>query len=885
MSSPLESRAAGEEARALPQPPCDHLVQFYEDDTQLAANVSEFLSAGFAAGDPLLVIATKPHCDAFVSALRAEGFNVEGARRTGQLQLLDARETLDGFMDGNSPHAGRFDTVVGSVVDATVRSAGSGRKLRAYGEMVNLLWQDGNSTGALRLEELWNDLSVKYPFELLCAYSMANFYRASQSAGFKEVCARHGRVLPLPGASARAASADTSLQVALLQQKARALEAEVLQRQDLEAALRQALAERRHAERELADFVENAVEGLHRVGPDGRILWANQAELDLLGYTREEYVGRHISEFHVDRAKIDDMLARLARGETLRDFPTQLRRKDGSVCDVLIHSNVLWEDGKFVHTRCYTRDITARKAGDDAAARLAAIIESSDDAIVSKDLNGVVRTWNKGAERIFGYTAAEMVGQSIRRIIPADRQGEEDEVLSKVSRGEMVDHFQTIRLRKDGTPIHISLTVSPIRSPSGELIGASKIARDITEHKGFESERERLLASEREARQVAERANRVKDEFMAMLSHELRSPLNAISGWTQVAKAHLRDGKPPLDVMQRALDVIERNVGLQARLIDDLLDISRIVSGKLQLESRPVNLTAIATNAIESVRPSADSKGITLSLDASTPDPWVLADPARLEQVLWNLLVNAVKFTPDGGRIDMTIAPAEKGIAVSVRDTGQGIDTESLPHVFDRFWQARDTMKRMQGGLGLGLALVRYLAELHGGSVEARSDGRGCGSTFTVTLPFFMEASNTNAQGENALRGVRALVVDDFADAREMLGHLLEYRGAEVHTAASVREALALLEKRAFDVVLTDLGMPEQDGYAMVRGIRAHPAPRVRSLPVIAVTAYSGDGERDRALSQGFDDYVVKPVLADQMAASIARQLMPSRAQGSEAAS
>jgi PAS domain S-box-containing protein len=354
----------------------------------------------------------------------------------------------------------------------------------------------------------------------------------------------------------------------------------------------------------------------------------------------------------------------------------------------------------------------------DVESRLAAIVESSDDAIVSKDLNGIILTWNHGAERIFGYTPAEAVGNSIRMIIPADRQSEEDEVLARIRRGQTVDHFETIRQRKDGTLIDISVAISPIRNAEGEVVGASKIARDITE--------------QRRLRTVADEASRLKDEFLAVLSHELRTPLNTVLGYSRMLRRE--DKRMSADLRARALDALERNAELLTRLVNDVLDTSRVVTGKLRLALDVCPLDSVVTDAIRTVRPAAEAKNIALEVHLD-PGLTVLCDHDRMLQVMWNLLSNAIKFTPSRGSVSVRGERRGGEIAIAIRDTGIGISPEQLPFVFQRFWQAHTGASREFGGLGLGLALSRHIVELHGGAIVAESAGPGQGTVFTVALP------------------------------------------------------------------------------------------------------------------------------------------------------
>jgi PAS domain S-box-containing protein len=632
-------------------------------------------------------------------------------------------------------------------------------------------------------------------------------------------------------------------------------------RQQLEARLQEALAERRRAEGDLRDFVENAVEGLHSAAPDGTILWANQAELDMFGYPRSEYYGRSVASFHVDGERIAEMQRRLARGETARNFESEVRCKDGSVKQVVLNANGLWEDGRFVRSRCFTWDVTQWRAVTEASDRLVAIVTSSEDAIVSKDLTGRIMTWNAAAERIFGYSAAEAVGRSIHLIIPTDRRSEEDVVLERIRRGEQVDHFETVRRRKDGTFVEVSLTISPIRDSAGRIVGASKIARDVSDRKRIEADRERLLVRAEQARAEAERANRVKDEFLATLSHELRSPLNAIHGWARLAAGHLTEQGPSM--IRRALEVIDRNVALQLRLITDLLDVSRFTNGKLPIQRERVDVVGIVGRVMDSLRPDASAKRIHVSPRIRTGQAFVSGDASRLEQVLWNVLSNALKFTPQGGAVTITVESTEDDVEIAVADTGEGISPEFLPQVFDRFRQADSTTTRRHGGLGLGLAVAHHLVEAHGGHITAESPGPGQGSTFRIRLPLADATSTVEIEPATFtvnLDGLRVLVTDDDADARELMGSLLRPHGAYVTSVGSTHAALNALEHERFDVLLSDLAMPDQDGYELIEAVRHDPRPYVRDLRAIAVSAYADDLHRSRAFAAGFDDYLTKPL-------------------------
>ncbi len=514
---------------------------------------------------------------------------------------------------------------------------------------------------------------------------------------------------------------------------------------------------------------------------------------------------------------------------------------------------------------------------------LTAIIESADDAIVSKTLEGIITSWNKGAERIFGYTADEVVGKSITILIPEERLHEEPITLAKLARGERIEHFETVRVRKDRSLVDISLTVSPIRGADGTIIGASKIARDISERRQAEQERARLLAHEQEARQEAEEANRLKDEFLATLSHELRTPLTAILGWAYL----LRSGKLGDRSVTDALETIERNARAQSQLIDDLLDISRIITGQIRLDVRQVEPDSFIESAIEALRPAAEAKGVRVQKVIDTGVKAIWGDAARLQQVVWNLLSNAIKFTPRGGSVQVRLERVNSHIEIAVADTGAGIPPKFLPYVFDRFRQADQTTTRHYGGLGLGLAIVRHLIELHGGTVYAESLGEGQGATFTAKLPvrpIYNSGSSSPVErvhpvpremlssfgGPERLDGVRVLVVDDETDAREMIRIGLGQCGAEVTTAASVQEALEALKAARPEIMISDIGMPDEDGYELIKRVRALAVEDGGRVPAIALTAYARTEDRLRALRAGYQMHVTKPVDLPELVAVMA---------------
>ena len=461
---------------------------------------------------------------------------------------------------------------------------------------------------------------------------------------------------------------------------------------------------------DLQDFLDNSVEALHSVGPDGTILWVNRAELEMLGYDADEYVGHNIADFHVDATVVADFLARLLRGETLKNRYARLRCKDGTQKLALVSSSALFRDGRFVSTRCFTRDITSARAAYEAQARLASIVDNSDDAIISKDLDGTVRSWNAAAERIFGYTAEEMVGRSILRIIPPHLHPEERTILSRIANRQRIEHYETKRLRKDGRLVDVSLTVSPVEDHLGVVTGASKIARDVSEHR---------------------EAQRKKDQFLAILAHELRNPLAPIRN----TLALLRVGSLAPEQRDRLLTMADRQMEHLTRLLDDLLDISRLSTGRVELRKELVDFTAISRQTAETARANIAARQHAFNVKLPDGPLWIEADGVRIAQVLNNLLTNAAKYTDPGGKVDFEVA-CEGAMAVArVRDDGIGFDSTMKDRLFTLFAQDDAAMNRSAGGLGIGLALVREFVERHGGRVDARSEGPMRGSVFTVEFP------------------------------------------------------------------------------------------------------------------------------------------------------
>jgi PAS domain S-box-containing protein len=529
-----------------------------------------------------------------------------------------------------------------------------------------------------------------------------------------------------------------------------------------------------------------------------------------------------------------------------------------------------------------TREREREQAARATAEAVAAVTASSEawfrttlvsigDAVIATDETGRIRTMNPVAERLTGWTEAEARNRpldAVFRIVNEATQLPVENPVTRVLRDGrgvgLANH--TVLLARDGRAIPIDDSAAPIRRQDGSMTGAVLVFRDITARR--EVEREQALALEREqaARRELETASRSKDEFVTTLSHELRTPLNAIFGWVQL----LRAGTLDETARAHALEVIERNTRTQTRMVEDLLDVSRIMTGQFRIEPRPVDLATVIAAAVDAVRPAIDAKGVQLVTHVDAPAGPVAGDPDRLQQVVWNLLTNAVKFTPRGGRIEVTLERRGSQVEVRVSDTGRGISEDFLPHVFERFSQAEASTSRSQPGLGIGLALVRHLVELHGGVVDVASEGEGRGATFTVRLPVPAtllgihgdgDTTGAPAPGADPLRplaGVAILAVDDDADARELLRMAFQQAGAQVTLADSARAALAALEASAPDVLVSDIGMPDGTGYELLERVRA--AENGSRLPAVALTAYARPEDRDRAIRAGFQLHVSKPV-------------------------
>jgi len=639
------------------------------------------------------------------------------------------------------------------------------------------------------------------------------------------------------------------------------------------------ITESKQLERRASHFaaiVESSDDAIVSKDLDGIVVSWNRAAEELFGFSADEMIGRSIRVIiPADRQGEEDrVLSSMRQGKVVDHFETFRLRKDGTLVPIsLTVSPIRSKNGEIIGASKIARDLRRTRRLERDALRLAAIVDSSDDAIVGKDLNSIVTSWNRAAEAMFGFTADEMIGQSIRLLIPDDRRQEEDEVLAKIRRGERVEHYETLRQRKDGTLIPVSLTISPILNDDGLVIGASKIARDVSERQRADEERRRLV-------NIARDASQLKDEFLATLSHELRTPLNAIVGYLRMMQSGLLSGEKA----SRAIDTVVRNATSLAQIVEDVLDVSRIVSGKLRLNVQAVELPPLIDEVLDTMRPAAEAKGLSISKIVDPRTAPVSGDPDRLRQVLWNLCSNAMKFTERGGRVQVRLERVNSHVEIAVSDSGVGISAAFLPHLFERFRQADASISRSHGGLGLGLAISRHLVELQGGRIFAESEGPGTGATFRVELPVrSVYASRPAADREHPqaatatgvivvprLDGIRILAVDDDVDALSLVREILESTGATVTTADSGKTALEKIARASFDVLVVDLGMPEMNGFDLIEAIRHSSDAHVRGIPAAALTAFARSEDRTRAMRGGFQMHLAKPIEPGELMAATA---------------
>ncbi len=622
--------------------------------------------------------------------------------------------------------------------------------------------------------------------------------------------------------------------------------------------------------------------------PDGHTLRVNRAWEKLFGAKLEQMAGYNVLEDRqLEEKGVSEFIRRGFQGEPT-NIPVILYDPEETIPSVSAYEDARrWlqaviypvkdEEGRVREVVLIHDDITARKSSEEAVRFQAHLLDTVEQAVIATDLEGKIIYWNRYAAALYGWAAEEAVGRPIIEVTPAETsQTQAAEIMDALLEGKAWSGEMTLR-RRDGTTFPALVTDTPIHDDTGALVGTVGVSVDITERK-------RLEAQLRARAEELSEANRLKDEFLATLSHELRTPLTAVLGWAKLLRSEQLDPK----VSARALESIERNAEAQSQLINDLLDVSRIITGKLRLTVRPTALAAVIESAAEGVRPAAEARGVRLdvSLDASAGR--VSGDADRLQQVFWNLLSNAIKFTPREGSVEVRLARAGDCAEVSIRDTGAGINAEFLPHIFERFRQADGAITREHGGLGLGLAIARHLVELHGGTIRAESAGEGRGATFTVSLPLLEsrgadsgalrgeaaadggEESATHKPHSALLWGLRVLVVDDDEDSRLLVSTALKAHGAQVSVASTAAEGFARLKETRPDVLVSDIGMPGEDGYELMRRIRALGETEGGRTPAAALTAYARPEDREQALAAGYQLHIAKPADPAELAALVA---------------
>ncbi|HYO75973.1 MAG TPA: PAS domain S-box protein [Thermoanaerobaculia bacterium] len=634
------------------------------------------------------------------------------------------------------------------------------------------------------------------------------------------------------------------------------------------------------------------------LGPEGDIRTWNRGAERMFGYTEAEVIGRHFSLFYEEQYadKPRHELATATAEGRVEDEGWRIK-KDGTrffadtVITVLRH-----DDGSVRGFAKVTRDVTARRIAEEELRQTAEVFQllvSSvrDYAIFMLDPQGHVATWNSGAQQIKHYAPEEIIGRHFSAFYTEEdiRDGKPERKL-EIARAEGVVEDEGWRLRKDGSRFWANVVITAVRDARGELRGFAKVTRDITDRKLAE-ETQRALLEQREARLVAEEerrraeasfraaqeANRAKDEFLMTLSHELRTPMTSILGWSRL----LPTMAPDDPMFAEAVQSISTGAQLQARLIEDILDVSRIVSGKLRLTPEPVEVATVIAHAIDAVKTTAAAKEITITTSVDPNSGSIVADPTRIQQVIWNLLSNAVKFTPRGGEVRISARRTASQVQLEVTDNGEGIDPRFLPHVFEPFRQAEDPQTRVHGGLGLGLSIVRYITEAHGGTIIAASEGLGQGATFTITLPVRAVIAGTGPsrnllgeafRGRDRLQGLEIMLVDDDQESRKMVTAVLRSAGASVLPLDSASAAFDAIEQRRPHIVITDIAMPEVDGYAFTRTLRGRDYGR--QMKIIALSAFPPrPGE-----SSGFDGYLTKPIDPFHLVDEVARIALPATA-------
>lgn len=820
----------------------NHFVRFSDDEASLNAEVGAYLAQARADGTAIMI--STPERLRTVQTLLDEAAPFP----EGRLIALDAAATLRRFMVNDRPDPVLFDAVVGDVVRTAARQSG---QVRAYGEMVSLLCAQGLYNAAIELEQLWNDLARTVEFSLFCAYRWDLFPTVELAEAFGQVCREHAHACSDLQPHYIPTSPPSSLKVLELERKALALDVEVERRKqaELTAAARA---------NDMADFLDNAAEGIHRVGRDGIILWTNKAELDMLGYRWEEYVGQHIAQFHVDAPVIERILDRLLRGVTLHDEPARLRCKDGSIKHVVISSNGRFEEGHLRYTRCFTRDASERHERDVA-------LKQRDQMLLQAPVAAALLAGPGFRHDLVNRRYLELMGRNDLQDLdyalafPHCIGGRFHQLLQQVYASGLSFSTDEICLREGARAEgerYFKLSLEPLLGGDNEVESIIAVVVDISEHvrsrhvlKKAHDEREKLV-------EELTATNRNKDEFLAMLGHELRNPLAPI-----VMALELMERRGD-ESTSKERSLVRRQVDHLVRLVDDLLDVARVTQDKIVLKPEHIGVDQIIDKAVELASADMRARAHRLTVQAE-PGMVLKADPVRLAQALANLLTNAARYTPVGGDIALNARSRDGRIRIGVTDNGRGMTAAEQQHVFDLFYQGQRGIDRADGGLGIGLSLVRRLVQLHGGSVAAFSAGPGLGSEFTLDLP----ASDITAPpappparvaGATTDRPLNILVVDDNMDAAETIGALLTVRGHAVEICFSPEQALSRVMNFRPDVAILDIGLPGMSGHVLAE--RLQTILGRNSCRLIAQTGYGQAADVARSSDAGFDIHLIKPV-------------------------
>jgi PAS domain S-box-containing protein len=820
----------------------NHFVRFSDDEATLSAEVGAYLAPA-RDGGTAIIISTEERLHT-VQALLDE----TGPFPEGRLIALNAAATLRRFMVDDRPDPVLFDAVVGDLVRGAAQQSG---KVRAYGEMVSLLCAQGLYNAAIELEKLWNDLAHTVEFSLFCAYQWDLFPTVELAEAFGQVCREHAHACSDQHPHKVETSSSASLRVLELERKALALDVEVERRKqaELTAAARA---------NDMADFLDNAAEGIHRVGRDGIILWANKAELDMLGYRWEEYVGQHIAGFHVDAPVIARILDRLLRGLTLHDEPARLRCKDGAIKHVVISSNGRFEEGHLRYTRCFTRDASERHERDVA-------LKQRDQMLLQAPVAAALLAGPGFRHELVNHRYLELMGRhdlqdlSYAMAFPEFIGGRFHQLLQQVYASGEAFSAEEICLREGALASgerYFKLSLEPLLGGDNKVESIIAVVVDITEHvrsrqvlKKAHDEREKLV-------EELTATNRNKDEFLAMLGHELRNPLAPI-----VMALELMERRGD-ESTTKERSLVKRQVDHLVRLVDDLLDVARVTQDKIVLKPEHIDVDRIIEKAVELASAEIRARGHRLMIHAE-PDLVLKADSVRLAQALANLLTNAARYTPNGGEIRLAATRHGGRIRIGVTDNGRGMAAAEQQHVFDLFDQGQRGIDRADRGLGIGLSLVRRLVQLHGGTVTAFSAGTGLGSEFTLDLP----ASDTLAlptpprvreAGGATDRPLNILVVDDNIDAAETIGALLAVRGHAVEICFTPEQALTKVNDFRPDVAILDIGLPGMSGHVLAE--KLHSILGHNTCRLIAQTGYGQPADIARSSDAGFDVHLIKPV-------------------------